>query len=125
MILVDTSAWIAFFKKEPGSERLRNALRTGEVVTCETILFELLPALAVRPNSEALIRHLETIVVLDHTADWNWIRSGQARRVTEGKRLIGLADWFVLDCARRHGVRVLTLDAAMAAAAMDSSIPLA
>jgi predicted nucleic acid-binding protein len=124
MMLADTSAWIAFFEREPGFERLREPLNTGRAVVTEVVLFELIPTLRTRRGLEALVETMLTIPRLPTAPDWDWIRSSQNERAMKGKRLLGLPDWLILDAARQNGVPLLTLDRAMADAAMDVGVRL-
>jgi rRNA-processing protein FCF1 len=48
----------------------------------------------------------------------------QTERAKKWKRLIGLADWLILDTARQSEVPLLTLDLALADAAMDVGVRL-
>ncbi len=124
MILVDTSAWIAFFKDEQGADRLQTVLEGGAVATCHSILIELLPILRVKKQDV-----MADLVILSSflatTPDWDWILESQTSRALQGKRLLGLADWLILDTARQNEVPLLTLDSALADAAMGAMVELA
>jgi predicted nucleic acid-binding protein len=123
MVLVDTSAWIAFFKDEKGAERLQLVLETSTIAICNPILIELLPRLRVK-NQDVLIDLVILSSTLPTTPDWSWILESQTERAKKGKRLIGLADWLILDTARQSEVPLLTLDLALADAAMDVGVRL-
>jgi PIN domain nuclease of toxin-antitoxin system len=125
LILADSSAWIAFFQREPGFERLREPLNLGNAVVSDVILYELIPMLKARKGNEALVEIMMDIPSLPTTPDWEWIMESQTSRATRGKRLIGLADWLILDTARQSKVPLLTLDLALADAAMDVGVGLA
>jgi len=124
MVLVDTSAWIAFFKDEKGAERLQMVLETSAIAICDPILIELLPRLRVK-KQDVLIDLVILSSTLPTTPDWSWILESQTERAKKGKRLLGLADWLILDTARQSKVPLLTLDLALADAAMDVGVGLA
>lgn len=123
MILVDTSAWIAFFKDEPGADHLQAVLESNAVASCEPILFELLPSLRAK-NKGVLAELVMLSSKIPLNPDWGWIMAAQSARAIQGKRLLGLPDWLILDAARQNGVPLLTLDRAMADAAMDVGVRL-
>jgi predicted nucleic acid-binding protein len=123
MVLVDTSAWIAFFKDEKGAERLQMVLETSAIAICDPILIELLPRLRVK-KQDVLIDLVILSSTLPTTPDWSWILESQTERAKKGKRLLGLADWLILDTARQSKVPLLTLDLALADAAMDVGVGL-
>jgi predicted nucleic acid-binding protein len=123
MVLVDTSAWIAFFKDEKGAERLQRVLETSAIAICDPILIELLPRLRVK-KQDVLIDLVTLSSILPTTPDWTWILESQTQRAEKGKRLLGLADWLILDTARQSEVPLLTLDLALADAAMDVGVRL-
>lgn len=123
MILVDTSAWIAFFKDEQGADRFQTVLEGGAVATCHPILIELLPTLRVK-KQDVMADLVILSSFLSTTPDWDWILESQTSRALQGKRLLGLADWLILDTARQNEVPLLTLDSALADAAIDSKVAL-
>lgn len=101
--IVDTSAWIEFFKPR-GSARVRGvmtaALEEGVVVTVAPILTELLVGLHPARQADArAIERLRTLTVLD--LDWNACEQAG----TFGRALAG------------RGRRVPTVDLLMAGAA--------
>ncbi len=123
MTLIDTSAWIAFFKDEPGADRFQTVLERGRIATCDPILFELIPSLRLK-KQDALSDLVRLSAMIHKTPDWNWIQDSQTNRAIKGKRLLGLADWLILDTARQSNIPLLTLDRALADAALDSKVDL-
>jgi predicted nucleic acid-binding protein len=124
MVLVDTSAWIAFFKDENGADRVQTVIGTERIAMCEPILFELIPSLR-RKKQDVLCELVCQSAMIRMSPDWIWIQDSQTHRALDGKRLLGLADWLILDTARQNKVPILTLDRALADAAMSAGVDLA
>jgi predicted nucleic acid-binding protein len=124
VILIDTSAWIAYFKDEPGADHVQAVIERERIATCEPILFELIPSLRLK-KQDVLCDLVRLSAMIRMTPDWNWIQDSQTNRAIKGKRLLGLADWLILDTARQSNVPLLTLDKALADAAIDSKVALA
>lgn len=110
-VLVDTSAWIAYFRKEEPCFALVAELLDDDRICClGLILAELLQG--VKNNNEAV-----SLRGFPHLFDFlpenmeNWISAGSlSNRLRSKGRTVGLADCYIAAVAQAHDVPILTLD---------------
>ena len=111
MILVDTSAWIAFFRDRGRlAERVAIAVSEGEAALCGPVLTELVRGLR-PPERKRVLPLLEALERLDAPPDL-WLAAGElgyllARKGRTAKSL----DLLIATYAMHHGATVLTDDA--------------
>ncbi len=108
-VLVDTSAWIAYFN---GDERVRLIdflIETNRISTNELILSELLPFIQMKKESE-LVELLKMIKRLPMEIDWEEIRSFQLKNLQKGINGVGIPDLLILQNALLHKAELLSLD---------------
>jgi predicted nucleic acid-binding protein len=125
MILVDTSAWVAFFRDRGRlAERVAIAVNDGDAVLCGPVLTELVRGLR-PPERKRVLPLFEALETLDAPPDL-WLAAGAlgfqlARKGTTAKSL----DLLIACYAMHHGATVLTDDAdfsAMAAAGIPIAV---
>ena len=106
MILVDTSAWVAFFRNQGSvAGSVDAALETGEAAVCGPVVTEIRRGL--RPHERARVLPLLAALPLLDQPDDLWVTAGVL-----GSHL------------SRQGVTVKTLDLLIATYALASRVPL-
>lgn len=111
MILIDTSAWIAFFRdRAPLAEKVAKTIADGDAVLCGPVLTELMRGF--RPEERRIVLPLlETLGVLDDPPGL-WRAAGELgfRLARKGKTTKTL-DLLIASYALHYGVALLTDDA--------------
>jgi predicted nucleic acid-binding protein len=107
MILVDTSAWIEFFRgRDPVASKVDAALETNDVAICGPVITELRRGIRSRSDRARVLPLLAACHLLDQPTSL-WEEAGD----------IGFS-------IGRRGVTVKTLDLLIAAYAMSHDVPL-
>jgi predicted nucleic acid-binding protein len=124
MILVDTSAWVAFFRDRGRlAERVAVAVSDGDAVLCGPVLTELVRGLR-SSERKRVLPLLEALDILSPPPDL-WLAAGELGYVLarKGKTAKSL-DLLIACYAIHHGATVLTDDADFSAMA-ESGVPIA
>jgi len=111
MILIDTSAWIAFFRgMEPAADHIDRCLASNTAAICGPILTELRRGL--RPNErERVLSLLEGCMLLSQPSDL-WHEAGELGVRIKGKgATLKTIDLLIATYALAHGIPLFTLDA--------------
>ena len=108
-VLVDTSAWIDYFRGGTDSSRLDVLIEEDLIVTNDLLLAELVPFLKVR-NQRKLIELLSSVRRLPLEIDWREIIELQTRCLRQGLNGIGIPDLIIAQNAKQHGCEVFSLD---------------
>ena len=108
-VIVDTSAWIDYFRSGKNSEKLDFLIDQDLVVINELILAELVPALRVR-NQKEIIKLLLDIKKLDLSIDWDQIIDFQFKCLKTGINGIGIPDLLVVQNAKQNRCEIYALD---------------
>lgn len=108
-VLVDSSAWIAYFRGASDLPSLDWLIEEGLVVTNDLILAELTPALLVRGERKvvALLRDVERVPL---AIDWEGIVEMQVTCLRNGINKVGIPDLIVAQHAMQHDLSLLSLD---------------
>ncbi len=110
-VLVDTSAWIEFFRGTAGAaDTVAKVIESGRAYVCGVIYFELLQGMKAGENPVPFIELLKALNFIETTADM-WIRAGN---ISAGLRKTGvtipMSDLLIGAAAIEHGLYVLTHD---------------
>lgn len=111
-VLIDTCAWIDFFKSQTGSlgNRVAELIEANQVAITGVVIAELLQGIKQEKESKRLQLLLKSIHYL-RTEDSDWLNAGQLARQLRTKGLtLPLTDILIATIAQRHGVSILTLD---------------
>jgi predicted nucleic acid-binding protein len=108
-VLVDTSAWIDYFRGGTDSSRLDVLIEEDLIATNDLILAELVPFLKVR-NQRRLMELLSSVRRLTLEIDWREIIEVQTRCLRQGLNGIGIPDLIIAQNAKQHGCEVFSLD---------------
>ena len=102
-ILVDTSIWIDFFRGNESAEPLLELLDSGNIVTNDLILTELLPS--IRRKKEADLEELLlSVEKIPMSIDWNDLARMQLENLSSGNNNMGVPDLMILQNAIQNGL---------------------
>jgi predicted nucleic acid-binding protein len=107
--LVDTSAWIEYFRSGKNSKKLDFLIDENLVVINDLILSELVPFLKVR-NQRKIIDLLHSIDKLKLSIDWNQIIDFQFKCLKNGLNGISIPDLIVAQNAKQNNSKIYSLD---------------
>lgn len=111
-VLIDTSAWIKFFRRggDPIGGRVEERIRAGQAVLTGPVLAELLQGCKSEAEQGKLLRVLTSVRYVGVTrGDWTTAGETLGRLRRQGTTL-PLTDALIATVARRNGLSVLTLD---------------
>jgi predicted nucleic acid-binding protein len=123
-VLVDTSAWIAFFRLEDQKTALavRQAVADGTAVVPKIVLAELMQG-AKSDKELAVISDLARSIPTARESEATWSAAGElAYRLKRKGLTIPLADCYIAVLARENGSRVLTLDSHFKNIDLDNTV---
>jgi hypothetical protein len=111
MVLVDSSVWIEFFRKnEPYHSLVTRLMDDEQVVCCGVILAELMQGAKSRKELAVLESFPQVFTFLRETPEL-WAAAGKLSYTLRRKGLtVGLSDCFIAVAAAAAGVQVATLD---------------
>lgn len=111
-IIVDTSAWIDFFRNQSGeiSDMVAALIEQDRAVLVGPVLSELLQGLKSRREADTLNELFSILPYLETTRD-DWENAGDLlRRMRSNGITIPLSDAVIASVAKKHGHAILTLD---------------
>ncbi len=110
-ILVDTSAWIEFFrKKDPYYQAILELIDTRKVCCLGIILAELLQGAKSQKEFDVFKEFLHVFDFLQESTDM-WKKAGELSYLLRQKgKAVGLSDCYISVAVNIHGASLLTLD---------------
>ncbi len=111
-VLIDTCAWIDFFKSETGhlGNQVAELIEVDQAAITGVVIAELLQGIKHENESKRLQVLFKSIYHLS-TEDRDWFAAGQFAQQLRKKGLtLPLTDVLIATIAQRHAVPVLTLD---------------
>jgi predicted nucleic acid-binding protein len=108
-VLVDTSAWVEYFRSGNNGDKIDYLIDENLIVTNDIILAELVPFLKVR-NQRKLIDILLNIDKLPLAINWDQIMNFQFRCLKNGVNGIGIPDLMVAQNSKQHHAEIYSLD---------------
>jgi predicted nucleic acid-binding protein len=110
-VLVDTSAWIAYFRQEePCFSLIAQLLEDDRICCTGLILAELLQGVRKEKEAASLRDFPQVFQFLPEQIE-NWIAAGSLSNRLRSKGFpVGLADCYIASVAKANGLEVLTLD---------------
>lgn len=110
-VLVDSSAWISFFRGTEGEEDVAKAvdylLSGDECATNEVIKTEIMPMITLRNEDASL---LEALRCSELIVDWSAVRELQVKCLRAGINKVGIGDLIIALDAVRLKRPLFTLD---------------
>ena len=119
--LIDTSAWIEYFRGNTKYSFLTGLINNNLVCTNEIILTELLPSIIQRKEHKLaeLLNSLTKYILL---IDWNEICDIQLLNLKHGNNNIGISDIIIIQNCIQNGLKIITNDKHFAAVAKYTSL---
>lgn len=110
-VLVDTSAWIAYFRKqEPLHSTVAALLETDRICCVGLVLAELLQG-AKGKAEQATLRDFPSVFPFIIETTLLWVAAGDLSASLRRKgQTVGLADCFIAVAAKEYGATILTCD---------------
>ena len=110
-VLVDTSAWIAYFRQqEPLHSTVAALLETDRICCVGLILAELLQG-AKGKAEQATLRDFPSVFSFINETTLLWVAAGDLSASLRRKgHTVGLADCFIAVAAKEYGAVILTCD---------------
>lgn len=110
-ILVDTSAWIEFFrKKEPWHSAISGLMDDKRICCSGVILAELIQGAKSKKELDVLRDFRHVFEFLDESVDL-WQSAGELSNIFQRKdKSVGLSDCYLAVSAKASKVKILTLD---------------
>jgi len=110
-VLVDTSAWIDYFRQREPSHGLVAALLEENRICClGLILAELLQG-AKGARERSVLRDFPDVFPFVKESLGDWIKAGELSSLLRGQgKTVGLADCFIAIAAKERGAALLTND---------------
>ena len=108
-MLVDTSIWVDFFRKNPAADPLLELIWNNQIVTKNLILTELIPSINKRKEERARDL-LESVEKVNLTIDWNDTIYMQTSSLRSGNNNIGIPDLIIAQNALRHDLSLFEND---------------
>jgi len=124
-VLVDTSVWISFFRKEtPNHLRVSELIDDNRIACCGLILAELIQG--VKTEKElAWLDDFLMVFEFPAEAPMLWRKAGELSfRLRKSGKSIDLADCYIATLAGEMGYSILTLDKHFIALAKETGIKL-
>ena len=112
-VVVDTSVWVAFFRRRPedkvASDALDYLISGDEALVNDIILTELIPFLKVRGETERA-EYLLALQAPSLDTDWGELRKLQETCIRSGINKVGVPDLMVAQQAMRLDVPLFSID---------------
>ena len=108
-ILIDTSAWIEYFRSGSNSEKIDFLIDENLVITNDIILAELIPFLKVRKHHK-LVRLLYNINKLEMAINWKQVIEYQTQCLKSGLNGVGIPDLLIAQNAKQNNSQIYSLD---------------
>lgn len=110
-VLVDTSAWIEFFRKaEPVYSKVSTLLESGRICTLGIVIAELIQGVRSEDEVKVLEDFVHVFELLPERVE-TWREAGKLSwRLRRRGKTVGLADCYVAVAASAAGASVFSLD---------------
>ncbi|XCN71070.1 MAG: PIN domain-containing protein [Candidatus Electrothrix aestuarii] len=111
-VLIDTSAWIDFFRNTGGAagDVVAELIQLDQAYLTDTVMAELLHGAKGKQEMKSLEAVFATIPILDVTGE-DWLATGNTLQALRKKGCtVPLTDVLIASVAQRNDMAVLTLD---------------
>ena len=107
--LIDSSAWIEYFKGNQNYSFLDNLINTNAICTNEIILAELLPSIIHRKEVKLaeILNNLQNYLL---NIDWQEIRKLQLLNLKHGNNNIGISDIIIVQNCIQNELKIIAHD---------------
>jgi predicted nucleic acid-binding protein len=108
-VLIDSSAWIEYFRGNPDFKFIQNLLINNSACTNELILAELLPSMIYRKEKD-LADLMKSLPLYSLNTIWEEIRNVQLLNLQHGYTHIGISDIIIVQNCIQNGLILLHSD---------------
>ena len=108
-ILIDSSAWIEYFRGNKDYSFLSALIMDNAICTNDIILTELLPSI-IHKKEHKLAELLKGVKKYELIIDWEEIRSLQLLNIKHGNNHIGISDIIIAQNCIQNGLRIIAHD---------------
>lgn len=108
-VLVDSSAWIDYFRGGKKSDDLDILIDENLIATNDLILTELIPYLRLQ-NRRKLIQLMHSIFKFEMKIDWNQLIEFQSKCLKKGINGIGIPDLLIAQNSIQNHCEIFSLD---------------
>jgi len=108
-IVIDSSAWIEYFKGNQKYYFIRELVLNNAICTNDIILTELLPSIIHKKESN-LAELLNSITKYVLSVDWQEIQNFQILNLKHGNNNIGLSDIIIVQNCLQNNLKLVTND---------------
>ena len=111
-VLIDTCAWIDFFKSTTGhlGTQVAYLIETDQATITGVVIAELLQGIKTKEENQQLKRLFQSLHYLK-TEDHDWLQAGQLSQQLRNSGLtLPLTDILIATIAQRNAVAILTID---------------
>jgi predicted nucleic acid-binding protein len=108
-ILIDSSAWIEYFKVHKEFLFIDNLIDNNKVCINDLILAELLPSIIHRKEKH-LAELLNNITKYEIEVDWDELQKFQVLNLRHGNNNIGIADLIIIQNCIQNKLKLVTRD---------------
>ena len=107
--LIDSSAWIEYFRGNQKYSFLDNLINTNAICTNDIILTELLPSIIHKKESKLaeLLNSLQKYILI---IDWQEIRKFQLLNLKYGNNNIGISDMIIVQNCIQNELKIIAHD---------------
>ena len=107
--LVDSSAWIEYFRGNPNFSFIDDLINTNTICTNDIILTELLPSI-IHKKEHKLSELLNYVKKFELIIDWQEIRNIQLLNLKYGNNNIGISDIIIAQNCMQNGLKIVVND---------------
>ena len=107
--LVDSSAWIEYFRGNPKYSFINELINTNAVCINDIILTELLPSI-IHKKEHRLAELLTCVKKYDLTVDWQEIRNIQLLNLGQGNNNVGISDIVIAQNCMQNELKIIAND---------------
>jgi predicted nucleic acid-binding protein len=108
-ILIDSSAWIEYFKTHKDYAFIDDLIDNNSICTNDLILTELLPSI-IHKNEKHLIILLNSIVKYEIIIDWKELQGIQVMNYKHGYNDIGITDLIITQNCLQNNLTLVARD---------------
>ena len=107
--LVDSSAWIEYFRGNQKYSFIKELINTNAVCTNDIVLTELLPSI-IHKKEDKLAELLTCVKKYELTIDWQEIRDIQLLNLRHGSNNVGIPDIVIAQNCMQNELKIITND---------------
>jgi predicted nucleic acid-binding protein len=108
-MLVDSSAWIEYFKGNAHFSFINEFIHTNAICTNDVILTELIPSM-IQKKENKLIELMNSMYRYEIQIDWDEIKNYQAQNLQHGNNNVPITDLIIAQNCINNDLTIITQD---------------